>query len=276
MAETSTSSNAGRLVDKPSWIEPVARFGYAAKGVVFGVVGLLAINLARGAGGDAEGAQGAITEIGQQPFGRLLLALTAVGMISYAGWRMAQAAADTEDQGDDAKGILVRIGFVISSFTYLALAFAAGRAALSGQDSSGSGDTRQQFTAEVLTQPLGQWLVGIFGAIIAGVGLYHFYRVYTANFMRSYRSGEMSPGQEKWARRIGRFGLAARGVTFCIIGWFFIQAAIQSDPSEAEGLGEALGSLLQQPFGAVLLGIVAAGFIAYAVYCWSRAAFRQY
>lgn len=270
------SSLSSRFSDQPRWVAPIGRIGYAAKGVVFFAVGLLALLLAFGAGGSAEGARGAIELIAEQPFGRIILAIVAIGLLAYSIFRFVQAALDVEERGTDAKGIVTRIGFAVSGFIYLGLMLLAARLALSGGGSSGSGDSQSETAATLLSQPAGQWLVAAVGAVIIGVGLYHAYRVYTANFMDSYRTGEMSLGERTWARRIGRFGLAARGLTFVIIGGFFMQAAIRSDPDEAEGLGGALQTLLEQPFGAVLLGVVAAGFIAYAVYCWSRVAYRSF
>lgn len=270
------SSLTPKFAQRPGWIGPVARLGYSAKGLVYFAVGLLAVLLAIGRGGSAEGASGAIEAIAHQPFGRIILAITALGLFAYTVWRFVQAAADTEEKGSDIQGLIARFGYAVSGLIYAGLALLAARLALTDGGSSGSGDSQTETTATLLAQPAGQWLVGAVGIIIICVGLYHAYRVYTANFMNSYKTGMMSLGERTWAQRIGRFGLAARGITFLIIGWFFIQAAVQSDPNEAEGLDGALRSLLEQPFGPVLLGVVAAGFIAYALYCWSRAAYRSF
>ena len=111
--------------------------------------------------------------------------------------------------------------------------------------------------------------------MILGVGLYHFYQAYQATFMRAYNSGAMRPQQRQWAKRIGQFGLSARGVTFCMIGSFVITAAMQADPREAKGLSGAFNALARQPYGPWLLGIVALGFVAYGVYYFSRARYSH-
>ena len=256
------------------WVEILARFGYATKGVVYIIVGILAVMTAIGAGGSTTGSSGAIETIAQQPFGRILVGLTALGLIGYVIWRFVQAMMDPEDKGSDAKAMIARIGYAISGIVYGGLAFLAGRMALSG--GGGGGDSSQQaLTAKLMSQPFGLWLVGMVGAIVIGVGVYHFYLAYKAKFMEEYRSGEMSATERRWAKRIGQFGLSARGVTFAIIGSFFIIAALRADPSEAKGLSGALDTLARQPYGPWLLGIVALGLVAYGVFCFSQARYRR-
>lgn len=261
------------MAEPKQWLETAGRIGYAAKGTVYGMVGLLAAQAALSAGGDVEGARGAIQEIGEGTLGQVLLVLTGVALIGYVIWRFTQALADTEDRGADAKGLVMRAAYVISGITYSLLAYFALRLVF-GNGGGGSGSNRQTWTAELLAQPFGKWLVGGVGAVIVGVGLYHFYRVYKASFMEKYEAGSFTGEQRTWMRRIGRFGLAARGVTFCLIGGFFMQAARQADPSEAEGLEAALETL--GTYGTWMLAAIAFGFIAYGIYCFSRAKYRRF
>jgi hypothetical protein len=256
------------------WVEILARFGYATKGVVYVIVGILAVMTAIGAGGSTTGSSGAIETIAQQPFGRILVGLTALGLIGYVIWRFVQAIMDPEDKGSDAKAMIARIGYAISGIVYAGLAFLAARMALSGGGSGGD-SSQQALTAKLMSQPFGLWLVGSVGAIVIGVGVYHFYLAYKAKFMEEYKSGEMSATERRWTKRIGQFGLSARGVTFAIIGSFFIIAALREDPSEAKGLSGALDTLARQPYGPWLLGIVALGLVAYGVFCFSQARYRR-
>jgi hypothetical protein len=168
----------------------------------------------------------------------------------------------------------MRLGCAVSGVAYAALAFLAARLAL-GIGGGGGENSEQELTAKLLAQPFGQWLVGLVGAIIIGVGLAHFYRAYKAKFMQAYAAGEMSQRQRRWARRLGQFGLAARGVTFCIIGGFLIHAGIAADPTEARGLDGALAVLAQQPYGPWLLGVVALGLVAYGIFCVSQALYGR-
>jgi Domain of Unknown Function (DUF1206) len=125
-----------------------------------------------------------------------------------------------------------------------------------------------------LAQPFGQWLVGTVGAFVIGLAIYQFYEAYKAKFRQKLKLDEMSSAERTWIVRTGRFGLAARGVVFVVIGFFFIQAARQSNPDRAIGLGGALTSLEQQPYGSLVLGIVAIGLIAYGLYYIVQARYR--
>ncbi len=271
----SVSSDLYRISD--DWISRAGRAGYVTKGVVYAVVGILALRASFGAGGSTEGTQGAILEIADQPFGQVLLALTAVGLFAYALWRFVEALLDPRHAGTDAKGLIERAGYVVSGLIYLGLAVWAAWIILgTGSQGSSGGDSQQQWTAALLSQPSGQWLLAAIGAVVVGVGLYHFYNAYNARFMKRYEVGAMSARQRRWARRIGRFGISARGITFAIIGTFVIQAARQSDPSEVEGLAGALQTLAEQPYGPWVLAVVAIGFIAYGIYCGSQARYSHF
>ena len=122
----------------------------------------------------------------------------------------------------------------------------------------------------MLAQPFGQWLVGIIGALVLGVGVSYVYRAYTAKFRERFQLLQMSIAQIKWATRIGRFGIAARGIAFGVIGLLLIQAAVQSDPDEAKGLGGALQTLAQEPVGRWILGVV-----VYAIHMLVLARYRR-
>ena len=247
------------------WVERLARLGYLAKGIVYAIVGVLAVQAAFGAGGQTTDTKGALSAIAAQPFGKFLLALLTVGLIGYVVWRFVQAVQDPEHKGDDAKGWATRLGYVVSGLIYASLAFTA-IGLIRGSGGGGGGNSKQDWTARLLAQPFGQWLVGLVGAFVIGLGFYQLYQAYKAKFRKQMKLQEMSPTEETWATRIGRFGLGARGVVFCIIGFFLLQAARQSDASEVRGLDGALQSLAQQPYGPWLLGIVALGLIAYGIH----------
>ena len=263
-----------QLTKNPSlWVERLARFGYAAKGVVYGIVGLLAAQAAFGTGGKTTDTKGALQEIVTQPFGKVLLGVVAIGLFGYVLWQFVQAIKDPEHKGRDTKGILQRIGYAISGIIYAGLALSAVRIILGS--ASGNSNSTQDWTARLLSQPFGQWLVGTVGAFIIGLGFYQFYKAFTTKFRKEFNLSELSDTEQKWVKAICRFGLAARGVVFCLIGFFLIQAARKSDAGEAGGLGEALETLREQPYGAWLLGIVALGLIAYGIYMVMQARYRR-
>lgn len=256
------------------WIERLARFGYISKGIVYAIVGLLAAQAAFGSGGKMTDTEGALQEIVNQPFGEFLLALVAIGLIGYVILRFVQAINDPENKGTDAKGLIQRLGYVINGLVYAGIALSAVQIVL-GSNNSDNSNSRQDWTAKLLSQPFGQWLVGAVGAFVIGLGFYQFYQAFSSKFLRNLNFNELDDSERKLVIGISRFGLVARGIVFCITGWFFIQAATQSDASQAGGLGEVLQTLAQQPLGPWLLGIVALGLVAYGVYMVIQARYRQ-
>lgn len=265
-----------RRIASQSWFERLARLGYAAKGLVYFIVGLLAAQAAWGAGGRTTDTQGALQAIVTQPFGKLLLSLVLIGLIGYALWRSVQAILDPDHIGQsvDAKRLAQRIGYGFSAIAYFGLAAAAVKLLL-GSGGGSSETSTQDWTARFLSQPFGQWLVGLAGLTVLGVGISMLYQAYKAKFQDTLRLNQMSPAERKWSKRLGQIGIAARGVVFGVIGLFLIQAARQSDASEAKGLGGALAALASQPYGSWILGLVALGLIAYSLYSLVEAKYRR-
>ncbi|MEG4202002.1 DUF1206 domain-containing protein [Microcoleus sp. Pol12A5] len=258
-----------------AWFERLARLGYASKGLVYFIVGFLAAQAAFSMGGRTTNTTGALSAIVNQPFGKFMLFLVTIGIIGYALWRIVQTILDPEHQGQkmDAKRIAQRIGYALSALAYAGLALTAVKLIIGS--GGGNSDTTQDLTAQILAQPFGQWLVGLAGSIVIGVGFSYFYEAYKAKFRRHFKLEEMSQTEQNWATRLGRFGIAARGIVFVIIGFFLIQAARLSDASQTKGLGEVLAILGQQPFSPVILGLVPLGLIAYGIYSVIEARYRR-
>jgi len=253
------------------WIERLARFGYLAYGVVYVLVGFLAVQAAIG-GGKTASQEGALSTVLRAPLGKVLLGLIVVGLLGYAMWRLIQGVRDPENEGKDARGIVKRADHVVNGLFHGALALSAGQLALGGGGGSGSPD---DLAAQLMSQPFGRWLILAAGAIIIVAGLYQFRKAYKADFRDEIKSGEMSASRKRWTTRVGRVGYVARGVVFGVIGVFLALAALQTDPQQARGLGGALQTLAQQPFGPYVLGTVAAGLIAYGVFMFVMARYRR-
>lgn len=259
------------------WIVPLARFGYAAKGVVYLIVGLLAAMAAFGMGGRTTDSRGALEEILSQPYGKFLLGAVAVGLFGYAAWRLVQAFKDTENKGSDLKGLAVRIGYAVIGLAYIALAFSAVRMILGTGGSSGNsgGEPSQEWTAWLLAQPFGQLLVGAIGLGVIAFAAFQIYKAYAAKFRENLLTEEMSAQTQSVALRSGQFGLSARGVVFAIIGFFLILAALHSNPGEVRGLSGAMRALERQTFAPWLFGVVALGLAAYGFYMLVQARYRR-
>jgi hypothetical protein len=256
------------------WVEWLARLGYVAKGIVYFVVGALAAQAAFGNGGETTGQQGALVEILHQPYGRILLGVVAVGLFGYALWRFVEAGLDPERKGKDAKGLIQRAGYVASGLAYSALGIEAVRLVL-GLGGGEGGNRYEDWTAQLMAQPLGRWLVGLAGLVVIGVGLWQFYEAYSAHFRKELLLNQLNDQQRGWVIGSGRFGFAARGVVYALIGGFLLQAALQADPNEAGGLGDALAVLAQQPYGPWVLGAVAGGLMAYGLFAVVLARYRR-
>lgn len=281
MSNTSTETvreQAEEAIDKVAahpWMERVARFGYATKGVVYIVVGVLAALAATGFGGETTDTRGAMQAIETRPFGKIALGVVAFGLIGYVIWRWIQALADTEDKGTGLKGIAVRIGYAFSGLVYAGLSFTAARVLIDVGEPDSSSEVQQRWTGRLMSMPYGSWLVELVGACVIGFGLYQIYKAFRAKFRKRLKLGEMGKSKDNWATWSGRFGYAARGVVFILAGIFLIQAARHYNPSEVKGLDEVLQSLGQQSYGAWMLFIVAAGLIAYGFYMLVEARYRR-
>ncbi|HYG09946.1 MAG TPA: DUF1206 domain-containing protein [Pyrinomonadaceae bacterium] len=261
-------------VGKHPWVERLARFGYAAKGIVYIVVGALATLAATGMGGETTGTQGAMRSIARQPFGKVMLGIVAFGLIAYVIWRWVQAITDADNKGTKAKGIALRLGYTGSGLVYAGLAYSAGRIVF-GAEEDGKLGAAESWTASVMEYPYGNWLVVLGGLGVIGYGLYQCYKGYTAKFRKRLKVGEMSESGVIWATRSGRFGFIARGVVFGIVGGFLIQAALHYNSSEAKGLDGALQLLTRQSHGKWLLGLTALGLVAYGLYMLVEARYRR-
>ena len=254
------------------WYEWLARAGLVAKGISYGIVGVLAVKLAVGHGGKATSRDGALHALAQESFGRIVLALLAAGFAAYALWRVVQAFALPTDDGKDW---LKRAGYLGRAAIYAGLTFSALSIPLGDGGGSSQNGKAHKTTAVALSWPAGTWLVGLGGVILIGVGLWNAYRGLARKFEDKWNTGHMGAAAKRWGGRAGVVGHLARAVVFTLIGVFVIRAALQYDPKEAIGLDGALQKLAAADYGPYLLGLTAAGLIAYALYCLADARFRD-
>jgi len=265
----------GEKVARSGGFEWLARAGFVARGVIYGIIGVLAIKLAVGGGGRTTDQQGALKTIAQQPFGKVLLILVAIGLAGYSLWRLLHALLGHGPEGSDSG--LDRVAAAGSGIVYAGLCAIAVEILLgsgSGSSGSGSGSTHKT-AAGVLGWPGGTWLVGIAGAVLIGVGLYQGYRGFSKDFLKDSKTEQMGPRVREWIEWIGSFGHLARMVIFALVGVFLIKAAIDYNPNKAVGIDGALAKLAHASYGPFLLGLVAAGLIAFGLYSLSDARYRR-
>jgi hypothetical protein len=271
----SNAADAARDAIAPAapWIERLARVGFAAKALLYGIVGVLAFRAAFSIGGGTTGSRGALASLVRHQYGALILVVIAAGLFGYAAWRLIEAWVDPEGRGTNAKGIALRIGYAGRGVVHAALGVQAVRLALGAGGSSG-GDGTEQWTARVLDAPLGSWLVIAGGLTVIGYGLYQLYRAWAAKLSKQLDLSRLSREAGSWLIKVSRFGLGARGVVFGVIGMYLVRAGIAHNANKAADTGEALSAIGQQPFGNWLLAIVATGLIAYGAYDVVQARYR--
>ena len=268
---------------KEKWIENYARLGLAAKGAVYVLVGGLTLAAALGIGGQTANRTEVFKEIIQQPFGKIILGIVAFGLLGYAIWRFIQAIKDPENNGDDAKAIVKRIGFAVSGIVYAGLTYYAaslifGLGSGSGGGSGaggggGGGSSNQFFVNKLLEQPFGKWLVIIVGIIIIFKGLRQFYRGFTEKFKEEVKDYSVPQKIKKVYDNLGKIGYLSRGVVFAIIGYFFFIAGVQSNPGAAKGT-EGVFSFLNSTGGPWLMGLVALGLLGYGVFMFVKSKYK--
>jgi hypothetical protein len=264
-------ADAGR-----GWYAALARTGLVAKGLSYGFVGVLAAKLALGDGGQATSRQGALKQVAHHPFGKYLLIALAIGFAAYALWRFVQAFAERSgaDEGKakvwPKRAAYVGRGLVYAGLTYSTLRIVSGAGGGQSQNARA-----HKSTAMVLSWPAGRWIVGAAGLVLVGVAFWNLYRGFTRKFEDRWRFGRLSPTVRRWGGRAGVLGHVARFVVFGLIGVFITKAAVDYNPKDAIGLDGALQKLEHASYGPDLLGLTAAGLIAYGVYCLVDARLRD-
>jgi hypothetical protein len=257
-----------------TFFERMARFGYAMKGTVYVLLGAITLSAALRPDQSAPDKKSALRTVLEQPFGQTILGIITLGLLAYALWRLIQGILDTENDGRSWKAIGKRLARVGSGVIYGVLGFAAARTLL-GVESANSGDGQvQDWTAWGMSKPFGRLAIAVVGLSVVGRGIQQLWHAWKAKLGEELAVGKMNPAGRRAALFTGRFGLAARGVTFVLIGGFLALAAWNANPNEAKGLGGALRYVEAARYGDLLLGVVAIGLIAYGIFAMVEARYR--
>jgi len=269
--------HARRAADS-RWTDRLARFGFVARGVVYAIIGFLALQVARnGGGGEEANKEGALREISERPFGGPLLVALAVGLAGYALWRLTEALWGKRDEDDEKKRTAKRLGSAARAVFYGAFCVTTVRFIMNGPaEGAGNGDQQEQtFVARALGWPAGQWLVALAGVIVIAGALYIGYRGLSQRFQERLDTSDMGPVAGPTVDVLGTVGMVARSAVFALAGYLLIRAAIDFDPDEAQGLDGTLRTMAQQSYGQVLLAVIAVGLFAYGLYSWAEARYRE-
>jgi hypothetical protein len=270
-AATAQARTAGQGFVHSRLFAILSRAGFVARGLVYGIIGVLALDLALGRGGKITNQQGALHSIEQHRFGHVVLAAVAVGLGGYSLWRLFRAALGHGPEGAD-RG-LDRLGALGSGIAYGVMCAVAVQ--ILTTSSGGKSGNAKQTANDVFGWPAGRWLVGLAGLVMVGVGIYQFIRGARQKFLDDSNTQKMSPGVKKWFTAVGTVGHLARAVVFGLVGIFLVKASLDYKADEAIGLDGALAKLYNGTYGSWLLGAVAAGLVAFAAFSITEARYRR-
>ncbi len=259
-------------------LQKVARSGFVAKGIVYAITGILTFMSAFNLGGENASKLQVLEFLDKQIFGNVLLILMGLGLTSYAAWRFIEAVSDPEGTGNDIKAKIQRGAFFYTGLVYLGLAGMAFWRVIGSRGGSGNdGSANTAENSSLLASEAGLILIGIVGGVIIISGVIQFVRVYQSKFIKKF---DLKAIQEEKRRKsiknTAKIGLSARGVIFLIIGYFALHAAFSSNPSEIKTTSEVFSFIEESSYGAWLLGLVAAGLIAYAAFMFLTAKYRKF
>ena len=261
-------SKPGGLSDRRTR-RALARPGLIARGVVYGVIGILSLKLALGSGGKTESQTGALQTVAKQTFGSVLLIALAIGLAAYATWRLIDGLSSSQG----SRTAQQRIAAIGSAAAYAVLAYAAIKI-IAGSHTSSSSSPRDA-TAGVLGWPGGTEIVAAAGLTLIGAGGYQAYKGLARKFLEESHTERMDPRARKAFTGAGVVGHVARAITFALVGYGLIKAAADYSAKNAIGLDGALQKLAHASDGPVLLGVVAVGFIAFALYSIADSHYRR-
>ncbi|GAW49483.1 MULTISPECIES: DUF1206 domain-containing protein [unclassified Nocardioides] len=263
-----TATDQARQAQDSTWIEWVARAGLVAYGVVYVLIGWLAVQLALGDRSGSPSSSGALKELAQQPFGGVLIWVVSLGMFLLALWQLLEAGFGHRDE-EGKKQVLKRLGSAGKAIVYIVIGVSGVKVAV-GSGSSGKGG-EETFTAKLMNLPAGQVLVAIVGLAIIGFGVFQLYRAWTEGFADKL-DGQGRSGKTGTAYiAFGKAGYTARGIAFAVVGGLFCYAAVTHESSKSGGLDQALFEILDQPFGPFLLCVVGVGLACFGLFTFAQA-----
>lgn len=257
-----------------AWFKPFARLGYAARGLVYTVIGIFAVFASMGRG-ESMGSRDALDKLLNSDHGGIVTTLLIAGMLSYALWRLIQSLLDTDRHGFGARGLAVRAGLLGSAASYAVLAFytlglwtGSGSAAGAG---NGGGDGLAPTIAGFIGSRPAAWTLAV---IFAGVGFAHVAKAVKKGYARHFRA---SAETMKVIHPVARAGLTARGMVFVLLAFLFVYRGLTAGEENGgtPGVEAVLAFLQELPGGALLIGAMGAGLVCFAIYSFFESFWRH-
>jgi hypothetical protein len=263
-AVEATADEVEQVVDRHPWITTVTRFGWGAKGIVYAVMGLLAVAIALSHAPEEDASpEGALSVVLERPFGRPLLGVVSIGLVLYALWRLLSVVLE---RGADLHAWLNRVGYAFSGTFYAVLAWSAIRSTLANDD-PGRSTTVEQLSTELLGSGPGRLAVLVGAAIIVGVGLYFAKQAVTRDFRDELDLSGIGPLEARAVDLLGVIGHIGRSLVTILVGVFVGLACLRADPNEARGFDRSLRHVAGHPLGAALVLTAAVGLVLYGAFC---------
>lgn len=270
-----TVEAAEEIVRHP-YTKKLAQLGFYTKGFLFIVIGLLAILVAIGErGGELADPSGALTRVAKEPYGKIILMVFVVGAVGHGAWNILRGAADVDNAGKSVQGIIKRSIAAGIGFFYFFLAWTAWSIVSAAQISEDTGTFQKTLTAVLLSLPLGAILVGLVGLIVIGAGVHECYSGVTGKYRESFKLYKLDDKSLMVITILGFLSFLARGLIFGLMGYFFILAAIDSNPNEAIGIDGALRTLSESYFGKTVLFVTAVGLVCHGVLSLYESRYRR-
>lgn len=264
----STTRSKARRAHQSDTLDYGIRAGFVAYGVVHLVVAFLAIKLALGDKQGSASSTGALQEVAQQPFGEVLLWLIAVGLVLLVLWRVMEAVIGSSDEEGDAD-VGHRASSAFKAVIYAALAWSSIKVATGS--GGGGGSSEKTMTATVMNWPAGQWLVALIGLSVIAYGGFQVYQGWSDKHAEHLEAEGKSGQAGRAYLLLGKIGYTAKGVALFGVGALFVWAGATHKAGKSGGLDQALSTVLGQPFGAVLVGLIGLGLGCYGLFCFARA-----
>jgi hypothetical protein len=221
-------------------------------------------------GGRTTDTRGALRTIGDAPLGKVALGIVMIGLFGYAAWRLVSAVMDAERRGDEPTSIALRIGEAVRGLAYGSLGVWTFRYLTANQD---TGNPTTSLTSRVLGMPAGRWIVVAAGLTVIGYAVWQLYKAWSGKFLKRLDLSSCRDQTRHWVTWLGRFGIAARGIVFGMLGALITRAGWTFNPSRV-GIDQSLDALGAAPLGSIVFGVVAAGLIAFGIFELATARFR--
>lgn len=257
------------------WKGKLFSFGHIAKGVVYSVIGGVALAGVIKEASNPGGMKDVLRWIQDQPFGQVLLVLMAIGLFSYCIWRWVKAIDDPGHEGSDAEGLVKRTGYAASGTVYGLLAVYAITLVTGSSSGSGGGTSRQDMLSQILSESWGQILVGVLAIIILGVGIYQFIRGIQEKYMEDLEEHKMDQREHRIYRTLGKAGHIARSVVYGVMAYFLARVALSDNAAQFRGIEGVLEYLGGRAFGTVLLTLVGLGLLLYGIFMFVKAKYHR-